>query len=132
MDYSVAALKPSKEAKTVLKQSKPALSILRGRVRFVILYEILDYELDILSKGSHCGLLLNFAVLFLTVGISFTISLLSADISSVYTYIFFVLAAFVGFSVGGILLSLWWQSRKSVSKIIDRIKKRLRNSDNDN
>ena len=98
--------------------------IVRGRVDSLSLYEITDYELQVLEEGSIGTTYLNFAVFFLSVAASFLATLLTTPIASDRVFIVFVVVAVVGLAVGLILLVLWYRTRRSMSKILKRIKDR--------
>ena len=61
-------------------QNEP--TILRGKVDSLSLYEITDFELDVLEKGSPNSIYLNFSIFLLSVGFSFLAALFSTDIQS--------------------------------------------------
>ncbi len=98
--------------------------IRRGRVDSLSLYEITDYELNVLATGSPSSIFLNFAIFSLSVASSFLAALLSTTITDrVFTV--FVLVVVIFFISGIVLLSLWARDRKSMSEIIRRIKARI-------
>jgi hypothetical protein len=99
--------------------------IRRARLDTLTIYEVSDSELKLLEQGSPDSILLNFSVFLLSSAISFTITLFSTTIQPDRTYMCFVLSTIVGYVVGFLLLLLWWRSRKSVSKTVDEIRKRL-------
>jgi len=99
--------------------------IRRARFDTLTIYEVSDSELEILEQGSPDSILLNFSIFLLSTAISFTITLLSTTIQSNRTYTCFVASTVVGYVVGVLLLLLWWRNRKSVSKTVDAIRKRL-------
>ena len=99
--------------------------IRRGRVDSLDLYEITNYELDILATGSPSSLFLNFAIFLLSTATSFLVALLSTDISSNRIFCIFTIVVVIGYISGVILLLLWLRNRKSISKIIKKIKERI-------
>jgi hypothetical protein len=105
--------------------SKKPLRIKRGKVDSLSLYEITDYELGILERGTPAGLFFNFAVFLLSSAISFLTALLTTEIKSSRTYTLFLLITIVGFVVGAILLALWYKQRQSTSDLISQIKSRI-------
>jgi hypothetical protein len=99
--------------------------IRRGRVDSLTLYEITDYELDVLTTGSPGSIFLNFAIFCFSIAISFLIALLTTTINSSRVFTVFVILVVVGFLAGIILLVLWFVNHKSVSNIVKRIKQRV-------
>ena len=98
--------------------------IRRGRVDSLSLYEITDYELDVLTTGSPSSIFLNFAIFLISVASSFLVALLSTTIANrVFTV--FVVVTVLGFIIGIVLIGLWARNRKSMSEIIRRIKARI-------
>ena len=99
--------------------------IRRGRVDSLTLFEITDYELDVLSRGSPSSIFINFAIFFLSTAISFLIALLTVTITSDRVFQVFVIIVVLGFISGGVLFCLWLRNRKAMSAIIKRIRQRI-------
>jgi hypothetical protein len=99
--------------------------IVRGRVGSLSLYEITDYELDVLAAGSPNSVYLNFGVFFLSIGLSFLASLFSATFQSDRRYTVFLVVAVVGLALGLVLLVVWARSKSRVDDVIKRIKERV-------
>lgn len=99
--------------------------IVRGRVGSLSLYEITDYELDVLATGSPNSVYFNFAVFFLSVGLSFLTTLLSATFSSERRFTVFLVIAALGIAIGLVLLVVWARTRSRVDDVITRIKERV-------
>lgn len=102
--------------------------ILRGRVDSLSLYEITEHELDILEKGSPSSLYLNFSIFLLSVGLSFLITLFSADVTG-KVFIVFVILSCIGMIGGVFLLFLWYRMKSEVSDIVSKIKLRIGNQE---
>lgn len=100
------------------------LHIRRGRVDSVSLYEVTDYELDILEKGSPHPTYLNFSIFILSIAGSFVIALSTTN-TSMRVFTLFVAIAVVGALVGTFLLILWWQTRDSVFDVVKGIRGRI-------
>jgi hypothetical protein len=98
--------------------------ILRGRVDSLSLYEITDYELQVLEEGSPSSTYLNFAIFFLSIAAAFLIALLTTPPAAERLYTVFVVMVVVGFSSGFVLLVLWRKSRTRLSVVIQRIRER--------
>ncbi|MEW6066788.1 MAG: phage holin family protein [Nitrospirota bacterium] len=119
----MAQEKPMTEQAESTGEKQP--KIRRGRVDSLTLYEITDYELDILATGSPSSIYLNFAIFFISIAISFLIALSTATIASDRIFTIFVVIVVIGFISGGVLFCLWLRNRKSISTIIKRIKQRI-------
>ncbi len=103
--------------------------IKRGRFDSISIYEISDYELEILANGSPSSIYLNFAIFLISIGISFIISLLTTQIKSIYLFSSFLVIALIGLVNGLILLFYWNNNRKSISDIVKKIKLRIPSDD---
>jgi hypothetical protein len=99
--------------------------IVRGPVDSLSLYEITDYELDLLEQGSPNSIFLNFGVFFTSIAISFLVTLLTVKIESTKVFILFVVFAVVGFAGGGVLLVLWYRTRSRISGLMRKIRARV-------
>jgi len=98
--------------------------IVRGRVDSLSLYEITDYELQQLEDGSIGGTYLNFAIFFVSMGLSFLATLLTAAQLSDRAFTVFVVLVVIGFAAGAVLVVLWLKTRRSMSRVLKRIKDR--------
>lgn len=103
--------------------------IRRGRLDSLCLYEITEAELETLANGSSDSLLLNFAIFFLSTGISLWTAIAATKIESDRTFTVFVVCTVVGVAAGVVLLGLWLKFRVGVSRIVRRIKERLPSED---
>jgi len=119
------AQKTSIEMEQSEEKAEKEPRIRRGRVDSLDLYEITDYELDILTTGSPSSIFLNFAVSMISVACSFLIALLTTTISSIHIFSVFVIIVTICFIAGLILFIIWLKSRKDTTKIIQRIRKRM-------
>ena len=106
-------------------QGEVGPKIVRGRVDALSLYEITDYELQQLEEGSIGATYLNLAIFCISVALSFLATLLAAPNLPLRVFIVFVVVAVVGLFVGAVLLVLWRRSRRTMSKVIKRIKDRV-------
>jgi NADH:ubiquinone oxidoreductase subunit K len=109
------------------KSTGENIPIKRSRVDSLTVYEITDYELSELEKGSPSAINLNFSILLITLGISFLISLLTTEITSNRVFYVFVIIVSVSFAVGIILFIIWFKGKKSVKTTIMKIKERIPN-----
>jgi hypothetical protein len=99
--------------------------IVRGKVDSLSLFEITDYELELLEQGSPNAIYLNFAIFFVSIAISFLTALLTVEIKSQNIFTIFVVLTIVGFSIGGILIILWIKTRTKLSTLVSKIKARV-------
>ena len=102
---------------------KPAIR--RAQIAQLTIYEISETELEVLARGSSNPIYLNFAIFLLSVFASFVIALLTTTINSDRVFTVFVVIAVVGAVLGGLLLILWFKTRKSISELVQTIKDRL-------
>lgn len=102
-----------------------SLRILRGAVDSLSLYEITDYELDLLEQGSPSSTLLNFGIAFGSVGFSFLIALLTVKPASIYVFSLFAIFAIVGLLASAVLLELWRRTRSTVTDVCVKIRARV-------
>ncbi|MBA3356848.1 MAG: hypothetical protein H0U18_13100 [Pyrinomonadaceae bacterium] len=111
----------SSEGKQTESTSLPPVEVRRGAFAQLTIYEVAEYELEILAHGSPDSLYLNFAIFLLSIGISFLVGLLTAVLSPrVFTV--FVVITTVGFLVG---LLVWLKKRTSTSDLVGKIRSRL-------
>ena len=99
--------------------------ILRGAFDSLSLYEITDYELEILEQGSPSSTFLNFAIAFASVGLSFLATLLTVKIESIFIFSVFVILSVIGLAAALVLLVLWRKTRSSVKALVKKIKARV-------
>lgn len=107
------------------KEGSVRLRIIRGSVDSVSLFEITDYELEILEKGSPSSTLFNFSIFFLSIGISFVITLMSTEIASQRVFLVFLVIATLGIGAGIVLLVLWSKFNSSNTDVCKRIRARV-------
>lgn len=105
--------------------SYPSPVIRRGAVESLDLYEVTDYELDVLEQGSPASLYLNFAIFLYSTGITFIITITTTDIKDVQLYVTYTVCAVVGVLGGTLLLGLWLRTRKSVKSLCIKIRGRI-------
>ncbi|WP_156317293.1 hypothetical protein [Cypionkella psychrotolerans] len=99
--------------------------IVRGRVDSLTLFEITDNELGILENGSPNSLYLNFAIFFISTGLSFILSLLTTNFESDRVFYVFVIVSVVCAAFGSILAIIWLRVRGEVSDVCKKIRARV-------
>jgi len=105
-------------------ESSTTLKLIRGSLDSLSVYDITDYELDILEEGSPNSIFLNFAVFFASISISFFITLVTVEITSTPIFTVFVVFTVVGAAATLVLFTLWWKTHSKVSELIQRIRDR--------
>jgi len=98
--------------------------ILRGCVDSLSIYEITDYELELLEQGSPNSIHLNFSIFLISTSISFTTTLLTVESLSDRLFLTFSMIAFVGMVIGILLAILWHRGKNKIDKLIEKIKSR--------
>ena len=101
------------------------VTIIRGKVDSLSLYEITDFELNILEKGSPNSIYLNFSIFLLSVGFSFMAALFSTEIHSERTFTTFVVLSTLGVGGGILLFLLWYRMKNEVTDVVSRIRERM-------
>ena len=99
--------------------------IRRGRVERLTIYEVSEAELETLARGSANSVYLNFAIFLFSVFVSFLIALLTTSITSERMFNAFFVIVVIG-AIGGMFsFILWLKMRKSISDVVQTIKRRL-------
>jgi hypothetical protein len=101
------------------------LTINKGKLDSINVYEITEDELEKLEKGGSDSLFLNFSIFFFTAGISFLVSLLTTEINSIKLFNIFFIITLVSFIVGLVLFVLWWRYRKPIKNLVNKIRDRI-------
>jgi uncharacterized membrane protein YciS (DUF1049 family) len=94
-------------------------------VESLSLYEITDYELDLLERGSPAGLYLNFSIFLISTGISLVVALTTTTIPNDRLFTVYTVVAAVGLVSGVLLFGLWLRTRKSIRKLCIVIRNRI-------
>lgn len=99
--------------------------IRRGRVDSLDLYEITEHELGLLETGSPSSVHLNFAIAFISIGISLFFSLFTAKVESDRVYFTFVIFITISAVAGSVLMAIWYRSSLSMFSVVQRIRARM-------
>lgn len=99
--------------------------IQRGSVASLSLYEVTDYELELLEQGSPASLFLNFAIFLLSVGISLAVTITTSVINNDRLFTLYSVCAVVGLVGGTLLLGLWYRTRRSMKALCAKIRGRI-------
>ncbi|MCK9400655.1 MAG: hypothetical protein M0Q51_11775 [Bacteroidales bacterium] len=111
-------------AKTILN-SEFSPEIRRARIDHLNIYEISEGELETLKKGSPGSIFLNFAIFLIGSALTLIVAILTTNVKSNLTFIIFVILSILGFLAGILLLFLWHRNNKSITQLVDIIRKRL-------
>lgn len=101
------------------------LRIVRGPVDSLSLYEITDYELELLEQGSPSSTYFNFAIFFVSIGISFLTTLLTVDIVSIYIFSIFTILTVFGICAALVLFQLWRSTKSRTKDLCKKIRARV-------
>lgn len=128
---TASEIKDGKVVETVKSSSEQStestnISVTRGKYDSITLYEITDYELDTLKKGSPTSIYLNFSIFLLSTAISFLTTLITGSYQSTsIEFIIFTIICVVGFIVGIILLILWFRNKSDMGDLCNKIENRI-------
>lgn len=114
-----------RNSKTQSEEREGEMTINRGRLGSITIYEITDDELEAILKGKGDSVFLNFAIFLLSTSISLIIVLITTPIPSEVTRIVFIVSSIVGAVAGMMLLILWWRSRDNIDRVVAKIKARI-------
>ena len=107
-------------------QKEGEVKIKRAKYGSLSLYEITEDELDALEQGSPESIYLNFSIFLISIAISFIIALVTTKIDSIKIFIFFIVVTVVSLLIGIALLTIWLKNHSFRSKIIMRIRDRMK------
>lgn len=101
------------------------------KVRYVSMGELLVYavsedELRLLESGGPASTFLNLAIFFSSVGASFFVSLLLADVKSVRVFIVITILTVATLIAGFVMFVLWRKWSGDAKSTIQRIRDRAR------
>lgn len=128
---TASEIKDGKVVETVKSSTEQStestnINVTRGKYDSITLYEITDYELDTLKKGSPTSIYLNFSIFLLSTAISFLITLITGSYQSTsIEFVIFTIICVVGFIVGIILLILWFRNKSDMKDLCDKIENRV-------
>lgn len=99
--------------------------IRRGRVDSLNIYEVKEYELELLEKGQTGTLQFNFAIFLFSTAITCIVALVTSDFKWQTIRVMFILTSVVGILQGSYLIISWWRAKKSVRELILTIRSRI-------
>lgn len=100
-------------------------AIRRGRLDCLRVYDVTEHELQLLKEGAPTSTLLSFAIFLVSVACTLGVVLLTTPIPSTVVRIVFLLLAVLLGANGILLFCLWWPKRRSVSDLVETIRRRL-------
>jgi hypothetical protein len=106
------------------KQIVPYTSVRYVGMGEIIIYLVSDDELSMLERGDPSSTYLNLAIFFLSVGISFLVSLLVSEPKTPHAFVVMVVITVLSFMVGVVLTAFWLRTSGEVSKAVQRIRDR--------
>jgi protein-S-isoprenylcysteine O-methyltransferase Ste14 len=106
------------------KQIVPYTTVKYVGMGEIVIYLVSDDELSMLERGDPSSTYLNLAIFFLSVGISFLVSLLVSEPRTQHTFVVMVVITVLSFMVGIVLTVFWLRTSGEVSKVVQRIRDR--------
>lgn len=111
------------------EQNESSINIKRGKCDSLNIYEVTEWELEIIKRGSPNSIFLNFSIALLSLAISFLTTLITVNIESDRIFYIFVILCTIGFIVWIILLILWIIAENDFKKTIKKIEERIWNEE---
>lgn len=105
------------------KEHQP-IKIHRGRIKSIIVFEILENELDIIENGEKHKPLERWGTNLLSISLTLFLAWLTGDFANEFLDLMILLGWFSGTIVGAILLQISKQYKKSVKTTIEMIRRR--------
>lgn len=105
-------------------EGERTMTIIRGEVDSLTLYEVTEDELINLENGPSSSIYLNFAISLITLSLSFFASIFTATFENSITLIVFLVIAIVSLLVGLGYFVTWKKTSKSYSSISNKIRAR--------
>ena len=100
--------------------------VTRGRIHQFKLYDVAEYELVLIEKGSDASLWLNFAIAFLSTFFSMLAALITLNPAGKETAFIILTLITVVSCFGGILCSVfWWKTKGTQKDIFKTIRSRI-------
>lgn len=105
------------------KNHKP-INIYRGRVESIVIFDVLEHELDIIENGETHKTFGRWGPNLLFFSLSLFVTWLTGDFTYEFPNLIILLGGFTGTIVGVILIIISKENRKSVKTIINMIRQR--------
>lgn len=100
--------------------------VTRGRISQFKLYDVAEYELVLIEKGSDASLWLNFAIAFLSIFFSMLAALITLNPEEKETaFIVLTIITVVSVFGGVICLLVWWKTKGTQEDIFKTIRSRI-------
>ncbi|HXB96502.1 MAG TPA: hypothetical protein VNZ54_00525 [bacterium] len=107
------------------EKTESSIPVVRGKVDTLVLYEVREDELDVFEKGSPSSIYFSLGLFFISVGLSFLITLQTIDIPEGKKYTTFLVVTICGLAIGSVLLFLWWKTGDSSKDLCKKIRARV-------
>jgi len=112
--------------KSITPAKEDSLTIERGKLGSIKVYDVTEHELNQLEKGGSESVFMNFAIFALSIASSFLITLTTIEIGSDRVFVSYLMVTILGYVIGLILLVLWWKGKSSIKKLIKDIRNRIK------
>jgi hypothetical protein len=121
----LAEEKPMTDTERERSSGDKGLTIRRGRVDSLDIFEVTESELDTLERGSPNSIYFNFCIFFASAFVTLTITMYTVDIKSAIKISLFFSADVISLIATALLGILWWQSKNEVKEVLGVIRGRV-------
>ena len=104
---------------------EPVVQVRRGRIQTLTIYEVESSELQLLERGSSDSIFLNAGIALLSMAVSLSATLTTAQFSTERVWTTFLVLTLLGYIVGAVMFLFWWKGRRSVRACVRTIRERL-------
>ncbi|MEO5627608.1 MAG: hypothetical protein ABIQ89_01840 [Candidatus Saccharimonadales bacterium] len=106
-----------------MSNEKDQITVNRAKIDSITVYEVNEYELEVIERGSPSSNYLNIALVLLSTFVAFLANLLLTPVNG-NTFTVFVIITVVSAVTGIILLYIWHRTNKDSSSIFTKIRAR--------
>ena len=106
-----------------MTNEKDQITVNRAKIDSITVYEVNEYELEVIERGSPSSNYLNIALVLLSTFVAFLANLLLTPVTG-NVFIIFVIITVVSGVLGLILLYMWFKTNKDSSSIFKKIRAR--------
>ncbi len=100
------------------------MKIYRATIKSLIIFEVAEYELDILENGEKHKTLGKWGSNMLSVSLTLFLTWLTTDFANEFLYLIFLLSWFTGTFLGIVIILISKRDKKSIKTILDQIRQR--------
>lgn len=101
-----------------------ALKIYKGTIKSILIFEVAEYELDILENGEKNKTLGKWGSNMLSVSLTLFVTWLTNDFANEFQPLIFLLSWFTGTFLGIVLILISKRDKKFNKTILDQIRQR--------